>query len=93
MKVIRLSEPCYVQQPGEDVQHLPKEMCRNLFGWDSPCQAIEIFVRDEVPDVPFYAVVALEAFGIVLAASGELGIHHYFIPWHSVMAIHGHQMT
>jgi hypothetical protein len=93
MQVILLREPCFVQEPDADVQHLPVELCRKMFGWDSACQSVEIFLRYEIPSVNFYAIVAVEDEGITLAATGELGIHHYFIPWGSVIAVHGHIAT
>ena len=93
MQIINLQEPCYVQEPGEDIQHLPLEMSRKLFGWDSACQSLEIFIRHEIPNVKFYAVVAVKDEGITLAATGQLGTHHYFIPWSNVIAVHGHIAT
>ncbi|MDD5748669.1 MAG: hypothetical protein PHP64_06460 [Actinomycetota bacterium] len=93
MQTISLSEPCFTQKPGTDVQHLPLELCKKLFGWDSACQSIEIMLRNRIPNVEFYAVVAVESNGMTLAARGELGRHHYFIPWSNVIAIHGHIAT
>jgi len=93
MQVIKLREPCYVQKQGADVQHLPIEMCKKLFGWESACQSIDIYVRKEIPDVAFYAIVAVAEPGITLAAKGELEIHHYFIPWTNIAAVHGHIAT
>lgn len=93
MQIISLREPCYVQKPETDVQHLPVELCEKMFGWDSACQAVDVLLRYEIPNVEFYAIVAVEDEGITLAASGELGIHHYFIPWANVIAVHGHIAT
>ncbi len=93
MQVINLREPCYVQAPGEDIRHLPTELCRKVFGWDSACQELEIIIRDEIPNVEFYAVVAVKDEGITLAARGKLGRRHYFIPWSNVVALHGHIAT
>lgn len=93
MQVISLREPCYVQEPGDDILHLPVELCRKMFGWDSACQSIEILIKEEIPDVEFYAIVAVQDEGITLASSGELGMHHYFIPWENVIAVHGHIAT
>ncbi len=93
MQVIRLREPCYVQEPESDVKHLPVDLCKKMFGWDSACQSLEIFLRYEIPDVEFYAVVEVQDEGITLAATGKLGIHHYFIPWSNIIAVHGHIAT
>lgn len=93
MQVISLREPCYVQAPGEDILHLPVELCNRMFGWDSACQGLEIFVKNEIPNVQFYALVAVMNDGVTLAAKGELGMHHYFIPWSNILAIHGHIAT
>lgn len=93
MQVISLREPCYVREPDSDVKHLPKEICEALFGWKSACQFIEIFMRVEIPDVEFYALVSVKDEGITLAATGELGMHHYFIPWSNIIAVHGHIAT
>lgn len=90
MQVISLREPCFVQEAETDIKHLPVEICKKLFGWDSACQSIEVFLRYDIPDVEFYALVAVTDEGITLAASGELGNHHYFIPWTSIIAVHGH---
>ena len=93
MQVIRLREPCYVQQRDGDVKHLPVELCRKLFGWESACQSLEIFIHHEIPNVEFYAVVEVQEEGITLASTGKLGIHHYFIPWSNIVAVHGHIAT
>lgn len=93
MKVIKLREPCFVQEPDTDIKHLPVELCKKMFGWDSACQGLEIFLRRDIPGVQFYAVVAVEDAGVTLAATGELGIHHYFIPWENIIAVHGHIAT
>jgi len=93
MQVIRLSEPCYTQKPGTDVQHLPLELCKKLFGWDSACQSLEIVTRVKIPNVEFYAIVAVDDSGITLAAREQLGRHHYFIPWSNIVAVHGHIAT
>lgn len=93
MQTIVLREPCYIQQPGEDVKHLPAELCQTMFGWDSPCQSLEIILKQDITDVKFYAVVAVKEEGITLAATGELGRHHYFIPWSNIVAVHGHITT
>ena len=93
MQVIRLREPCYVQEPETDIKHLPVELCKEFFGWDSACQSLEIFVKDEIEDVEFNAIVAISDSGITLAASGELGSHHYLIPWNNITAVHGEIAT
>jgi hypothetical protein len=93
MQIINLREPCYVQKPGTDIKHLPVDMCKKLFGWDSACQSVEILIWKEIPNVDFYAIVAVDEPGITLAAQGELGEHHYFIPWTNVIAVHGHIAT
>lgn len=93
MQKISLREPSFVQEPESDIRHLPVELCRKMFAWDSACQYLEIFVRDEIPDVEFYALVAVEDEGITLAQTGELGMHHYFIPWNNIIAVHGHIAT
>lgn len=93
MQIINLQEPCYVQAAGEDMQHLPLELTKKMFAWDSACQSLEIFIRHEIPNVKFYAVVAVKDEGITLAATGELGTHHYFIPWSNIIAVHGHIAT
>ncbi len=93
MQVISLREPCYAQELGADVKHLPMDMCKKLFGWDSACQGVEIIVWKEIPDVEFYAIVAVDEPGITLASQGELGEHHYFIPWSNIVAVHGHIAT
>jgi hypothetical protein len=84
-----LREPCYVQEPETDIKHLPAGICKKLFGWESACQGIEIILKDEIPDVEFYAIVSVKEEGLTLAAAGELGSHHYFIPWTNVLAVHG----
>lgn len=93
MQVIRLREPCYVQEPESDIKHLPVELCKKMFGWESACQSLEILLRYEIPEVQFYAVVEVQGEGITLAATGMLGIHHYFIPWSNIVAVHGHIAT
>ena len=60
MQIINLQEPCYVQAAGEDIQHLPLELAKKMFAWDSACQSLEIFIRHEIPNVKFYAVVAVK---------------------------------
>lgn len=82
-----------MQEPESDVGHLPVELCRKMFGWDSACQSLEIFIQHEIPNVEFYAVVEVQDEGITLASTGKLGIHHYFIPWSNIIAIHGHIAT
>ncbi len=89
MQVISLGEPCFVQEADSDIKHLPVETCKQLFGWDSACQSIEILVRYEIPDVDFYAVVAVGDEGITLAATEKLGVEHWFIPWSNIVAVHG----
>ncbi|MBU4301775.1 MAG: hypothetical protein KKE79_08275 [Actinobacteria bacterium] len=89
MQVISLGEPCFVQEADSDIKHLPMETCKKLFGWDSACQSIEIVVRYEIPDVEFYAVVAVQDEGITLATTGKLGVDHWFIPWSNIVAVHG----
>ena len=89
VQIISLREPCYVQESGADIKHLPVDICERLFGWESACQGIEILVKEEVPNVDFYAIVRVGEEGITLAATGELGRHHYFIPWNNIVAVHG----
>lgn len=93
MEWIRFREPCFVQEPGTDIKHLPKDICKRLFGWESACQNIEILVDKPIPDVEFNAIVGVNDEGITLAAAGELGNHHYYIPWSNVVAVHGHIAT
>ena len=93
MQKIMLREPCYAQEPGTDIKHLQMKICKKLFGWESACQSLEILLKDEVPDVEFYAVVSVQDEGLTLAATGELGAHHYFIPWTNIIAIHGQVTT
>lgn len=93
MQVIRLREPFFAAEPESDIKHLPVEFCERLFGWDSVCQSVEIFLKEEIPDVEFYAVAAFGEEGITLAAEGELGRHHYFVPWTNIVAVHGHIAT
>lgn len=93
MQSISLREPCYVQEPGSDIKHLPVDICEKFFGWESACQSIEILVKEEVPNVEFYAIVCVREEGITLAATGKLGRHHYFIPWTNIIAVHGQITT
>lgn len=93
MQNITLREPCYVKDADSDIRHLPIDICKRFFGWDSACQGIDILLREEVPDVEFYAVVSVRDEGITLAAAGELGRHHYFIPWSNIIAVHGQITT
>ncbi len=93
MRIIDLSEPCFVPVVGEDIKHLPTEICKKYFGWDSPCESIQIIIADDILDVDLNAIVGINDDGISMAEQDMLGRTHYFFPWTSIMAIQGRIRT